>query len=43
MVDRRSLFDVPTYRWLPAKRRVEAEYWAITSSADRVPEMLDWP
>ena len=43
MVDRRSLFDVPTYRWLPAKRRVEAEYWALTSSADRVPETLDWP
>jgi hypothetical protein len=43
MVDRRSLFDVPTYRWLPAKRRVEVEYWALTSSADRVPETLDWP
>ena len=43
MVDRRSLFDVPTYRWLPAKRRVEAEYWALTASADRVPETLDWP
>jgi len=43
MVDRRSLFDVPTYRWLPAKQRVEAEYWAITSSADCVPETLDWP
>ena len=24
MVDRGSLFDVPTYRWLPAKGRVKA-------------------
>jgi hypothetical protein len=43
MVDRGSLFGVPTYRWLPAKGRLEAEYWAISSSADRVPETLDWP
>ena len=43
MVDRGSLFDVPTYRWLPAKGRVEAEYWVLTSSADRVPETLEWP
>jgi len=43
MVERGSLFDVPTYRWLPAKRRLEAEYWALTSSADRVHETLDRP
>src|ERR1035437_5170934 len=27
MVDRRRLFDVPTYRWLPARSRQEVEYW----------------
>jgi hypothetical protein len=27
MVDRRRLFDVPTYRWLPARGRQEVEYW----------------
>jgi hypothetical protein len=43
MVDRGSLFETPTYRWLPARGRAEAAYWAVTSSADRVPETLDWP
>ena len=43
MVDRGSLFGVPTYRWLRAKRRLKAKYWALTSSADRVPEAWDWP
>ena len=43
MVDRGSLFDTRTYRWLPAKGRLETEYWALCSSADRVPETLDWP
>ena len=43
MVDRGSLFETPTYRWLPARGRAEAEYWALTSGADRVPETLDWP
>ena len=27
MVDRRRLFDVPTYHWLPARGRQEVEYW----------------
>ncbi len=31
MVDRGTLFNVPTYRWLPAKARIEAEYWAETA------------
>ena len=40
MVDRGRLFDVPTYRWIPAKSRVEVEYWAIMRDADSVPELL---
>jgi hypothetical protein len=43
MIDRGSLFDVPTYRWIPAKRRVEVEYWIVTRDADAVPETLDFP
>jgi hypothetical protein len=43
MVERGSLFDTRTYRWLPAKARLEAEYWALTSGATRVPERLEWP
>ena len=43
MIDRGRLFGVPTYRWLPAKSRLEAEYWAVADSAERVPEALEWP
>ncbi len=43
MVDRSRLFDVPTYRWIPAKGRLEAEYWALTQSADHIPESIVWP
>jgi hypothetical protein len=43
MVDRNSLFGVPTYRWLPAKGRLAVEYWAIVESADTVPESLAPP
>jgi hypothetical protein len=43
MIDRGSLFNVPTYRWIPAKTRVEVEYWIVTRAADVVPDGLDWP
>lgn len=43
MIDRRSLFGVPTYRWLPARSRLEVEYWAVARSADSIPESLGWP
>jgi hypothetical protein len=43
MIDRGTLFGVPTYRWLPARSRVEVEYWAVAESADAVPESLPWP
>ena len=43
MVDRGRMFDVPTYRWLPAKGRLEAEYWVIAQNADHIPESIDWP
>jgi hypothetical protein len=43
MVDRGKLFGVPTYRWLPAKRRLKTEYWAIVQNVERIPESLAWP
>ncbi len=43
MIDRGRLFDVPTYRWIPARSRVEVEYWAIVREADKVPEILEQP
>ena len=43
MVDRGTLFGVPTYRWLPARTRLDVEYWATVSSASRAPETLEWP
>ncbi len=43
MVDRGRLFDVPSYRWIPANGRLEAEYWALTQSVDQIPESIVWP
>lgn len=43
MVGRGPLFGTPTFRWIPARGRLEAEYWAVAAAADRVPETLDWP
>jgi len=43
MIDRGRLFGVPVYRWLPAKGRLETEYWAALQPADSVPEELQWP
>jgi hypothetical protein len=40
MIDRRSLFGVPSYRWLPAATRVQAEYWAVARVAETIPETL---
>jgi hypothetical protein len=43
MIDRGRLFDVPTYRWIPAKGRVTVEYVALLRPAAAVPETLEWP
>jgi hypothetical protein len=43
MVDRGQLFGVPAFRWLPAKGRLEAEYWVLTQTADHIPESIAWP
>jgi len=43
MIDRGRLFDVPTFRWIPARTRVEVVYWAIARDADVVPDTLVCP
>jgi hypothetical protein len=43
MIDRGSLFNVPTYRWIPARARVAVEYWIITRETDVVPDVLEFP
>ena len=43
MVDRSKLFGVPAYRWLPAKARLDAEYWVIAKRTSSVPETLGRP
>ena len=43
MVDRNSLFNTPTYRWMPAKGRITVEYWIIVRSTDTIPESLERP
>ena len=43
MIDRNRLLDTPTYKWLSARGRLEAEYWIISQVADAIPESLSWP
>jgi hypothetical protein len=43
MIDRGSLFDVPAYRWIPARTRIEVEYWIVSRPAEVIPDVLDWP
>jgi hypothetical protein len=43
MIDRGSLFNVPTYRWIPARTRVEVEYWIVSRAAEVIPDSLEWP
>jgi hypothetical protein len=43
MIDRNQLFGVPTYRWIPAKTRVDAEFWIVCRPAAEIPDVLEWP
>ena len=42
MIERGRLFDVPTFRWIPAATCVTVEYAIIMRQAEAVPETLDW-
>ena len=41
MIDRNSLFGVPAYRWLPAKSKLHADYYAFVTTAKSIPETLE--
>ena len=43
MIERGRLFDVPGYKWIPAKTRIEVEYAIVCRQADRIPERLTRP
>jgi len=43
MIERNRLLDTPTYKWLPARGRLDAEYWIVSQIADAIPEQLSWP
>ncbi|MGH9158431.1 MAG: hypothetical protein ACRD2X_00375 [Vicinamibacteraceae bacterium] len=43
MIERGRLFDVPTFRWLPAATQVEVEYWVMAHHRETIPEALEWP
>jgi hypothetical protein len=38
MIERGSLFGVPGYRWIPARKTVRVEYRAFVTTADSIPE-----
>ena len=40
MIDRRSMFGVPGYRWLPARTKAQVGYSAFITTADSIPESL---
>ncbi|MEZ5398512.1 MAG: hypothetical protein R2729_02520 [Bryobacteraceae bacterium] len=41
MIERRELFGVPGYRWLPARKKVTVDYHAFVREATRVPENVE--
>jgi hypothetical protein len=43
MIERNRLLDTPTYRWIPARGRLEVEYWIVSQIADEIPEAMAWP
>jgi hypothetical protein len=43
MVERGKLFGAPTFRWLPAKSRLEVEYWSSVRSEESEPVTMSWP
>jgi hypothetical protein len=42
MIHRGSLFGIPGYGWIGAKRVIEVEYWAKIGRRDRLPEAAEF-
>jgi hypothetical protein len=41
MINRHSLFGMPGYRWIPAKTKVQVDYWAFITIAESIPNTLE--
>ena len=39
-VQTNTMFGAPTYRWLPAKSKLRADYYAFVTAAKSIPETL---
>ncbi len=42
MIERGSLFGVPGFRWLPARKKVTVKYCAFAQSAPSIPNEVTW-
>jgi hypothetical protein len=42
MIERGSLFGVPGYRWIPAKKSVRVDYCAFIGTAESIPHTVTW-
>jgi hypothetical protein len=42
MIERGSMFGVPGFRWIPAKKSVMVSYCAFARKAERIPESASW-
>jgi len=40
MIERGRMFDTPTFRWIPARTEVTAEYRIVVFQSSRVPEVI---
>lgn len=40
MIERGSLFETPGYKWIGAKQKLTADYYAAVATADAIPESL---
>jgi hypothetical protein len=42
MVERASLFGVPSYRWSAARTGLTVDYCAFITTAEKIPESVKW-
>jgi hypothetical protein len=43
MVERATLLDTPTFRWMPAQATLEAEYCILSRPSESILDKIDWP
>jgi hypothetical protein len=43
MIERGRVFHTPGFRWIPARTRIDVEYWIVCRAVDRIPERLNRP